>query len=262
MRSTSPIATIAASRAPRSRRASSSRLEGQPAGDCIDCRQCVTVCPTGIDIRNGAQLECIQCGLCIDACDNIMDKIGRPTRLIAYDTEVNLKRRHRRRAAGVQDRAHPHGALCRHHRRRRRHHALYAADAACLRHQRHPRPQSALRAHGGRRASATATPCASSTSSSRRAASRFRWTACPARVVEIVGLPLGSANVVEVGPDQSREFRVLVSNYEYSPPASLADHLPSATISNRACGRRRMTISAHRSDRNERQTRVAPRRAK
>ena len=46
-------------------------------GDCIDCRQCVAVCPTGIDIRDGAQLECIQCALCIDACDEIMEE-GRP----------------------------------------------------------------------------------------------------------------------------------------------------------------------------------------
>jgi cytochrome c oxidase accessory protein FixG len=59
-------------------------------GDCIDCRQCVAVCPTGIDIRNGPQLECIQCALCIDACDEIMDKVARPRGLIAYDTEHNL----------------------------------------------------------------------------------------------------------------------------------------------------------------------------
>jgi cytochrome c oxidase accessory protein FixG len=57
-------------------------------GDCIDCKQCVQVCPMGIDIRDGAQLECIHCALCIDACDDIMKKIGRPTGLIAYDTDV------------------------------------------------------------------------------------------------------------------------------------------------------------------------------
>lgn len=62
-------------------------------GDCVDCKQCVVVCPTGIDIRNGPQLECIQCGLCIDACDGIMKKIGRPTALIAYDTDENVLRR-------------------------------------------------------------------------------------------------------------------------------------------------------------------------
>ncbi len=60
-------------------------------GDCIDCKQCVVVCPVGIDIRDGAQLECIQCALCIDACNDIMDKVGRPRNLIAYDTFHNLK---------------------------------------------------------------------------------------------------------------------------------------------------------------------------
>ena len=60
-------------------------------GDCVDCRQCVAVCPTGIDIRDGPQLECIQCALCIDACDSIMDKVGRPRSLIAYDTGRNLE---------------------------------------------------------------------------------------------------------------------------------------------------------------------------
>ena len=53
----------------------------------------MAVCPTGIDIRNGPQLECIMCGLCIDACDNVMVKVGRPTGLIAYDNDVNIKRR-------------------------------------------------------------------------------------------------------------------------------------------------------------------------
>jgi cytochrome c oxidase accessory protein FixG len=55
-------------------------------GECIDCKQCVVVCPMGIDIRDGPQLECIQCALCIDACNEIMDKIGRPRGLIRYDT--------------------------------------------------------------------------------------------------------------------------------------------------------------------------------
>jgi cytochrome c oxidase accessory protein FixG len=69
------------------------RAEGKAVGDCIDCYQCVAVCPTGIDIRDGAQMDCIQCGLCIDACDTVMDKIGRPPRLIAYDNDINIKRR-------------------------------------------------------------------------------------------------------------------------------------------------------------------------
>jgi cytochrome c oxidase accessory protein FixG len=63
--------------------------KGQPwegRGDCVDCRACVAVCPTGIDIRDGSQLECIQCALCIDACNEIMDRVKRPRGLIAYDT--------------------------------------------------------------------------------------------------------------------------------------------------------------------------------
>jgi cytochrome c oxidase accessory protein FixG len=60
-------------------------------GDCVDCQQCVAVCPTGVDIRNGPQLECIQCALCIDACNEIMDKVGRPRGLIAYDTLHDLE---------------------------------------------------------------------------------------------------------------------------------------------------------------------------
>lgn len=55
-------------------------------GHCIDCNQCVAVCPMGIDIRDGSQLECITCALCIDACDEVMEKIGLPGGLIAYDT--------------------------------------------------------------------------------------------------------------------------------------------------------------------------------
>ncbi len=59
-------------------------------GHCIDCKQCVVVCPTGIDIRNGLQMECIACGLCVDACNNIMDKVGLPRGLIRYDTINHL----------------------------------------------------------------------------------------------------------------------------------------------------------------------------
>jgi cytochrome c oxidase accessory protein FixG len=60
-------------------------------GHCIDCKQCVVVCPQGIDIRDGLQMECIACGLCIDACDNIMEKVGLPKGLIRYDTLRNLE---------------------------------------------------------------------------------------------------------------------------------------------------------------------------
>ena len=59
-------------------------------GDCIDCVQCVHVCPTGIDIRNGTQLECVNCTACIDECDTIMEKIGYPKGLIRYASEVEI----------------------------------------------------------------------------------------------------------------------------------------------------------------------------
>lgn len=59
-------------------------------GDCIDCNQCVDVCPTGIDIRNGSQLECVNCTACMDACDSIMTSVNLPTGLIRYASEDNI----------------------------------------------------------------------------------------------------------------------------------------------------------------------------
>jgi len=64
----------------------------QGGGDCVDCRQCVVVCPTGIDIRNGTQMECVNCTACIDACDNVMDKIGRSRGLIRYASLDGIER--------------------------------------------------------------------------------------------------------------------------------------------------------------------------
>lgn len=61
-------------------------------GDCIDCNQCVVVCPTGIDIRNGQQLECVNCTACIDACDEVMIKTGLPTGLIRYASQDEIEK--------------------------------------------------------------------------------------------------------------------------------------------------------------------------
>jgi cytochrome c oxidase accessory protein FixG len=66
-------------------------------GDCIDCDQCVSVCPTGIDIRNGTQMECVHCTACIDACNSVMDKIRRPRGLIRYASLNGIERGERLR---------------------------------------------------------------------------------------------------------------------------------------------------------------------
>ncbi len=63
----------------------------QKFGDCVDCKECIRVCPTGIDIRNGSQLECINCTACIDACNSVMTKVKKPTGLIRYSSENGLK---------------------------------------------------------------------------------------------------------------------------------------------------------------------------
>jgi cytochrome c oxidase accessory protein FixG len=76
---------------PRGARKRGSDPKSQGLGDCIDCTWCVQVCPTGIDIRQGLQIECIACAACIDACDSVMDKVGSPRRLIRYSTEHALK---------------------------------------------------------------------------------------------------------------------------------------------------------------------------
>lgn len=60
-------------------------------GHCVDCSLCVQVCPTGIDIRDGQQMECIGCALCVDACDSVMDKFNLPRNLITYDSAYNIK---------------------------------------------------------------------------------------------------------------------------------------------------------------------------
>ena len=69
-------------------------------GDCIDCFQCVKVCPTGIDIRNGIQMECVGCTACIDACDRMMESIGKPLGLIRYASENSIAKKQPLRFTG------------------------------------------------------------------------------------------------------------------------------------------------------------------
>jgi cytochrome c oxidase accessory protein FixG len=72
---------------PRGSRGRNSDYKGKGLGDCIDCTLCVQVCPTGIDIREGLQIDCIACAACIDACDGVMDKMGYPRGLVRYSTQ-------------------------------------------------------------------------------------------------------------------------------------------------------------------------------
>jgi cytochrome c oxidase accessory protein FixG len=72
---------------PRGARKRGTDARSQGVGDCIDCTMCVQVCPTGIDIRKGLQIECIACAACIDVCDDVMDKMGSPRGLIRYTTQ-------------------------------------------------------------------------------------------------------------------------------------------------------------------------------
>ena len=76
---------------PRGSRKKDDLQVSQELGDCIDCQMCVQVCPTGIDIRDGLQMECIGCAACIDACDSIMDKMGYARGLVRYASERDLK---------------------------------------------------------------------------------------------------------------------------------------------------------------------------
>ena len=79
-------------RGPLRRSQSLEQRQAEGHGDCIACRQCVTVCPTGIDIRDGTQMECVHCTACIDACDDVMDRIGRPRGLIRYASLNGIER--------------------------------------------------------------------------------------------------------------------------------------------------------------------------
>ncbi len=74
------------------KKAAELRAAGRPAGDCVDCQQCVVVCPIGIDIREGPNFACINCGLCVDACDGVMAKLNRPRGLIDYESWRNIER--------------------------------------------------------------------------------------------------------------------------------------------------------------------------
>jgi cytochrome c oxidase accessory protein FixG len=197
------------------------RLQELPAGDCVDCLQCVVVCPTGVDIRNGPNLGCIQCGLCIDACDTVMAKVGHPTRLIAYDTDINIKRRETGEAPVF--------------RMVRARTALYAAiivavggimtyalatrelEGVSIIHDRNP---MFVRLSDGALRNAYTIRIVNKRLQAREFS--LGVSGLPAAIVDFVGLPPRADGrlVIEVGPDQTREVRVLVTDYGRAGPAS------------------------------------------
>lgn len=197
------------------------RAHGEPAGDCVECLQCVHVCPTGVDIRDGASLGCIQCGLCIDACDNVMKRLGRPTGLIAYDTDLNIKQR----LEGKQ----PFYRLVRMRT------ILYAAIIAIVGgvmiyvlatrdsegisviHDRNP---MYVRLSDGALRNAYTIRIVNKQLKYRDFI--VSVDGLPSSLVDFVGLAPRSdgRQLVSVGPDQTREVRVTVTDYSSTPPAA------------------------------------------
>jgi cytochrome c oxidase accessory protein FixG len=193
------------------------RDQGLPAGDCVDCLQCVNACPTGVDIRDGASLGCIQCGLCIDACDAAMSKLGQPTRLIAYDTDANVRRRVEHKPTSI--------------RVVRARTLVYAVVMAVVGgimlttlatrasvginviHDRNP---MFVRLSNGAIRNAYTVRILNKQTEPRRFSLMVDGIA--GALVDVVGIatPPDGDVAIEVGPDQTREFRVLVTDRQ--PP--------------------------------------------
>lgn len=194
------------------KKAEAARKVHEPAGDCVDCYQCVNVCPTGVDIRNGSQLGCIQCGLCIDACDNVMAKLGRPTGLIAYDTDDNAERRERHEEPVyriIRPRTIIYAALI----------ALIGALMLYALTNRnnvgisalHDRNPLFVRLADGAIRNAYTIRVTNKALDARPF--RLEVLGLNAPKFEVIGVPQTGANstLIEAGPDQTRELRVLVT---------------------------------------------------
>ena len=200
------------------KKAAALHAHGQPAGDCIECLQCVHVCPTGVDIRHGPDLGCIQCGLCIDACDAVMAKIGRPMGLIAYDTDLNIKRREQ--------------GLAPVYRLLRTRTVLYAAiillvgavmtvalatrrsDGISVIHDRNP---LFTRLSDGAVRNGYAIRILNKTVEPQSYV--LKISGLPDAAIEVIGSDgkSGADPVINVGPDQTREMRVLVTAHQSLP---------------------------------------------
>jgi len=195
------------------------RARGEPAGDCTNCKQCVRVCPTGVDIRNGADVACIQCGLCIDACNAMMKKLGRPPGLIGYDTDMNITRRMEGKESIIK--------LVRVRT------LLYAAiivlaggimlftlatredEGISVIHDRNP---MFVRLSDGSVRNGYTIRIVNKHLKTREFALNFNGL--PATLIDLVGVPPREDGEpwIEVGPDQTRELRVVVTDYGLPPP--------------------------------------------
>ena len=199
------------------------RAAGEPAGDCIDCHQCVAVCPTGVDIRDGVQLGCIQCGLCIDACDTVMEQIGRPTGLIAYDTDINIERR-RAGEPPVYQVVRPRTILYAAIIAVVGGHALRAGDPRHDGHQRAARTQPAVHAaQRWQRPQRLHRALPEQGRDRPRIRAHRRGPAAGRRPGDRRGSGPGRQQTILVGPDQTREVRVLVSSPRAALPAAPVD---------------------------------------
>jgi cytochrome c oxidase accessory protein FixG len=205
------------------KKAVSLRALGEASGDCIDCSQCIAVCPTGVDIRQGADLGCIQCGLCIDACDLVMAKIGRPARLIAYDTDINIKRRSSG-LAPIYRVVRPRTLLYTGMIALVGSVMLYTligrnAYAMAVIHDRNP---LFVRLSDGSIRNAFTVRLVNKQSDTRQF--RLAVSGLEGASIEIIGSEQGApgGETVDVGPDQTREVRVLVSTRQ----APAVDSLP------------------------------------
>ncbi len=199
------------------------RAAGEPAGDCTNCKQCLRVCPTGVDIREGSSLGCIQCGLCIDACNAMMEKLGRAPGLIAYDTDVNIKRR--------MEGKEPFFRLVRVRT------VLYSAiivvagglmlytlatresEGISVIHDRNP---MFVRLSDGSVRNGYTIRIVNKQLKKREFALGFNGL--PATLIDLVGVPPREDGEpwIDVGPDQTREIRVLVTDYGLPPPPTTA----------------------------------------
>jgi cytochrome c oxidase accessory protein FixG len=195
------------------------RMRGEPAGDCTNCKQCVRVCPTGVDIREGSSLGCIQCGLCIDACNNMMSKLGRARGLIGYDTDVNIKRRMEGKPPVLK--------------LMRVRTLLYSAiiliagglmlfklatregEGISVIHDRNP---MFVRLSDGSVRNAYTIRIVNKQLKKREFAISFNGL--PATLIDLAGVPPRDDGEpwIEVPPDQTREIRVLVTDYGLPPP--------------------------------------------